>query len=240
MRAGRAHDVDCGIVMPLSKRRHVTAIQNGDTPRLVRLFWEAGYPLGDSWFLMQLPPPQQGLVCGCSTIVLASEEVLDAAELSWNPQSFDVAGREAFAVRNMGRFFAAPVHAPVVDQSATIVAAKRPGFAPAIWAFLETDDFRASGSGILKYNPEIFPKESIKIAFDISIKLKTQSLAFDFIYDKTGKPLITEISYTYVMGSSYDNCPGYWDRELNWHEDYVDPQRYIIEDFISSIKNKHF
>ena len=48
--------------------------------------------------------------------------------------------------------------------------------------------------------------------------------------------MIIEISYAYSMGTAYDNCPGYWDKDLNWHEDDVNPQRYIIEDFIDSLK----
>src|SRR5664279_4167064 len=44
-------------------------------------------------------------------------------------------------------------------------------------------DFRASGSGIKAYEPELFDKSSIDIAFKITKKLKAQSVAFDFIWD---------------------------------------------------------
>jgi len=37
------------------------------------------------------------------------------------------------------------------------------------------------------------------------------------------------------MGKAYDDCPGYWDSDLNWHEAPVDPQRFIIEDFSESL-----
>ena len=37
------------------------------------------------------------------------------------------------------------------------------------------------------------------------------------------------------MGPSYDNCPGYWDEHLNWHNEEVDPQRFMIEDLIKDI-----
>jgi hypothetical protein len=97
------------------------------------------------------------------------------------------------------------------------------------------NDFRASGSGIKEYNPEIFPLKSIQIAFNISQLLKTQSIAFDFIY-YNNKPLITEISYAYITGPTYDDCPGYWDRNLIWHNEKVNPQYFIIEDFINSLK----
>jgi glutathione synthase/RimK-type ligase-like ATP-grasp enzyme len=97
-------------------------------------------------------------------------------------------------------------------------------------------DFRASGSGLITYNSNQFKREAISIAFNVAGKIKSQSLAFDFLYDETGNPLIVEISYAYSMGAAYDNCPGYWDKDLNWHEDDVNPQRYIIEDFINSLK----
>lgn len=95
-------------------------------------------------------------------------------------------------------------------------------------------DFRASGSGLLAYEPELFERESIEIAFDISKKLSTQSIAFDFI-KSNGQNKIVEISYCYTMGKSYDNCQGYWDSKLNWHQKAVNPQYFIIEDFVNSL-----
>ena len=104
---------------------------------------------------------------------------------------------------------------------------------------IRNNDFRASGSGLFNHSPEIINKESIKIAFNIANKLKTLSLAFDFIYDKNKKPLIVEISYAYTMKGETNNCPGYWDENLNWHPDNVNPQRYIIEDLIAEIKQQN-
>lgn len=106
----------------------------------------------------------------------------------------------------------------------------------AIRRYNRKDDFRASGSGLLKHDKNLFNISTIKIALEIAAKLNAQSLAFDFIYDKKQKPLIVELSYAYAQGRAYDNCPGYWDNNLNWHTDHVNPQRYIIEDFINSIQ----
>ena len=104
----------------------------------------------------------------------------------------------------------------------------------ALKRLVRKDDFRASGSGLFSYDKDNFNLASIKIAFKIAAKLNLQSVAFDFIY-KAKNPLIVEISYAYSMGSAYDDCPGYWDNKLNWHDDNVNPQRYIIEDFIKSL-----
>lgn len=54
-------------------------------------------------------------------------------------------------------------------------------------------DFRASGSGNINYNPLEIDLKAVKISFDVNKKLKSQSIAFDFVWlDK--HPLIVEIS----------------------------------------------
>jgi hypothetical protein len=98
-------------------------------------------------------------------------------------------------------------------------------------------DFRASGSGLITHSPELFDPRTIETAFHVSSQIGSDSLAFDFMYDQTGAPRIIELSYAYAMGPAYDNCPGYWDRSMRWHDDNVDPQRYIIEDFIAKLNN---
>jgi glutathione synthase/RimK-type ligase-like ATP-grasp enzyme len=96
-------------------------------------------------------------------------------------------------------------------------------------------DFRASGSGIGLFDQKLIDSKMIKIAFDVVQKLGTQSLAFDFIYDNK-IPKILELSYCYPMGKgSPDDCPGYWDSNLNWYSEKVDAQKYILEDFVKSL-----
>lgn len=93
-------------------------------------------------------------------------------------------------------------------------------------------DFRASGSGLISY--DIPPKEIAQIAFDISKKLKVDCLAFDFIFDETGQPLIVEISYGFTA-AAYMKCPGYWDDNLQWHDSKVNPGELQIEQVIAQI-----
>ena len=96
-------------------------------------------------------------------------------------------------------------------------------------------DFRASGSGEFVYDP--IPEDVIKIAFDVSERLGFQSMAFDFIYDENHYPLIVEISYGFgTKGSSL--CPGYWDRDLNWHEGDFNPFGWMVENLIKKINQK--
>ena len=95
-------------------------------------------------------------------------------------------------------------------------------------------DFRASGSGMSDWNPDKINLKCIEVAYDITQRIGAQSLAFDFLYDARGNPLIGEISYCYPVYAVH-NCPGFWDPGLKWHPGHVWPQDAIIEDIISSI-----
>jgi hypothetical protein len=99
------------------------------------------------------------------------------------------------------------------------------------------NDFRASGSGMVVYDLKMIPSSALKIALDISKKCNFQSMAYDFLLDKNGNPKIGEISYCYVNKAIY-NCPGYWDRKLNWHEGHYWPEDLILEDFLREIEDK--
>jgi hypothetical protein len=81
----------------------------------------------------------------------------------------------------------------------------------------------------------LFDPESIRIAFDVASKLQSQSMAFDFIKEN-GENKIVEISYCFSLGKFYDDCPGFWDRNLKWHQSLVNPQHFIINDFVRKCK----
>ena len=99
-------------------------------------------------------------------------------------------------------------------------------------------DFRASGSGDMKFAKEEFDKRCIKIAFTTNNKLNAQCLAYDFVFDKNDVPLIVEISFGFAV-EAYDSCPGYWDEKLNWHEGKFIPQEWMIEELLLLIKEKN-
>lgn len=93
-------------------------------------------------------------------------------------------------------------------------------------------DFRASGSGLLDYDPGSIDNRCILHAFEIAERIGASALAFDFIFDKDESPLLIEMSY----GSPtefYDKCPGYWDRSLDWHAGKVEPQNWMIDQIIN-------
>jgi glutathione synthase/RimK-type ligase-like ATP-grasp enzyme len=103
--------------------------------------------------------------------------------------------------------------------------------------YCRKNDFRASGSGLCKFEPELFDKNCIQSAFEIAEKLETRSVAFDFVMlEKT--PKIVEISYCFPMEGASDCCVGYWDRDLNWYDSSLNLQYFMIEDFINDLKRK--
>jgi glutathione synthase/RimK-type ligase-like ATP-grasp enzyme len=89
-------------------------------------------------------------------------------------------------------------------------------------------DFRASGSGTFKYEKKEFDERCIRVAFAINNKLKTQCVAYDFVFDNENKPRVIEINYGFLP-SGYDDCPGYWDPELAWHEGKFNPYGWMVE-----------
>ena len=96
------------------------------------------------------------------------------------------------------------------------------------------NDFRASGSGLIVFDKEQISKECVKLAFHITRKMKAQSLAFDFIH-QDNQPLLVEVSYASVQ-KTYLSCPGYWDRQLKWHEGNFKIEDIMAANFIEQIE----
>jgi len=96
------------------------------------------------------------------------------------------------------------------------------------------NDFRASGSGIVSYDKVFFNKELIKLSFDVSLKIRSQCLAIDYVLD-CENPRIVEISYGFVKEVYYD-CEGYWDVNLNWHRGEFNAQSWMVDDLVENIK----
>ena len=93
------------------------------------------------------------------------------------------------------------------------------------------DDFRASGSGKILYGKEEIDPQCVKIAFDVTRKLNAQCVAYDFVFDKNNNPLIVEINYGFAH-EAYFPCPGYWDKQLSWHEGSFNAVYWMVEEII--------
>lgn len=104
--------------------------------------------------------------------------------------------------------------------------------------YVRKGDFRASGSG--KFDYDDIDTNLVKIAFDAANKIKAQTLAFDFIYDKNHNGLIVEVSYCFgTHGISH--APGYWDSNLNWHnadDCKIDICGWMVDEVVEAIKSK--
>jgi len=96
------------------------------------------------------------------------------------------------------------------------------------------NDFRASGSGKIIYEKAEIDKRCIEISFETNKTLKSQCVAFDFVFDESNNPLIVEISYGYDS-RGYISCEGFWDQDLNWNEGKFLSQEWQIEDIINKL-----
>jgi hypothetical protein len=92
------------------------------------------------------------------------------------------------------------------------------------------NDFRASGSNDWSLDHSKIDMRFVKIAFNVSKKLRFQSMAYDFIYDENKNPAIAEISYCY--GDYPEFSTGYWDDNLNWHTGNYVPQYLELMDLL--------
>jgi hypothetical protein len=120
------------------------------------------------------------------------------------------------------------------DTRVTIIGNR--GFA--FRRLVRKNDFRASGSGQIDYDAMEIDMKCVEIAFQVAHKLDAQSIAFDFVMAHDSTPKIVEISYCYAS-EAVQNCPGYWDRDLNWHEGKIWPQDAIIKDVIAELNCVH-
>lgn len=100
----------------------------------------------------------------------------------------------------------------------------------AIKRYVRENDFRASGSGIIEYEKHNFDDSLIQLSFSVSELLKTQCLAFDFVFSR-GEPLLVEISYGFLP-DGYKKCRGYWDKQLNWYDGKFNPYGWMVESIL--------
>lgn len=98
-------------------------------------------------------------------------------------------------------------------------------------------DFRASGGGFFVYDIARINLECVRIAFRTAARLRSQSAAFDFAFDREGKPRILEVSFGYLAHVVHA-CLGYWDDALRFVEGHFWPQDVILEDLLAALPQK--
>ncbi len=98
--------------------------------------------------------------------------------------------------------------------------------------FVREKDFRASGSGKYYLRPDKVDSRCVNIGFDISKRFGFYSMTYDFLYDSSGQPLISEMSYTRPDWGVWI-CQGYWDDQMNWHEGHFWFQYVVLMDMLN-------
>lgn len=94
------------------------------------------------------------------------------------------------------------------------------------------NDFRASGSGNFIFDKTQINEKCVRIGFELNKKLNSQSIAYDFVFDEEGNPLIVEISFGFIA-HIYDRCEGYWTADMHWHEgDHFDFCGWMVENLL--------
>jgi glutathione synthase/RimK-type ligase-like ATP-grasp enzyme len=100
--------------------------------------------------------------------------------------------------------------------------------------FTRPHDFRASGSGRIDWDPTVIDLNCIRLAFMAAAKIRSHCLAFDIIYDTERNLIILEVSSRFVA-ELVERCPGYWDRNLTFHQDHMWPQDAILDDVLARL-----
>lgn len=92
-------------------------------------------------------------------------------------------------------------------------------------------DFKSSEfNGIISDKDEIDIR-CVDIAFETARKMNANSVGFDFIFDKHNNPVIAEMGYGFIS-STYKDCKGYWDKDLNWRESKFHPEDWMVEEVV--------
>ena len=103
----------------------------------------------------------------------------------------------------------------------------------AIKRHVRENDFRASGSGFIEYKKELFDIDLIALSFKNAEKIKANCVGFDYVF-LNGKPLVVEVGYAFNK-KGYVDCPGYWTKDLIWHEGNFNPYGWMIENELREI-----
>jgi glutathione synthase/RimK-type ligase-like ATP-grasp enzyme len=99
---------------------------------------------------------------------------------------------------------------------------------------VRANDFRASGSGKFDVSPEMVDPRCIDLAFQISRKIESQSLALDFLFDDSNSPIVVECCYAFGVGF-VPLIEGYWDDQLQFQRMRITPPQAILEDFLTTV-----
>lgn len=99
------------------------------------------------------------------------------------------------------------------------------------------NDFRASGSGLIDFEPSEIEKDALELAFHSACCLSLKSVAFD-VLRKDGSPVIIEMSYSFPQYKPWRDFSGYWKPDLTWVTTAMWPEDAIMVDFLADIESR--
>ena len=109
--------------------------------------------------------------------------------------------------------------------------------------FNRPNDFRASGSGLMGFDPAMIAPEFVRLTFLTAQRLRIQCCVTDGLW-KEGQAVLGEISYTTISGVVH-TCPGHWELEgdpatgiLHWVPGPMWPEEAQIEDFLTRLRDR--
>lgn len=188
---------------------------------LIRKAFGRGFPSFDSWGSLKEEWRRFGL---------GKSKLLDLAEafvrLVLPPPYARIKGRDKGYI-----YFQEYIPGNSFDIRIIIIGDKAFG----IKRLVRSNDFRASGSGLVFYEKQHFKEDTIRLSFQMAEKLKSQCAAFDFVYTED-RTYVLEVSYGFIK-EVYDPCTGYWDKEMNWYEGKFNPYGWMVENLLRSVKN---
>ena len=117
------------------------------------------------------------------------------------------------------------------DTRVTVIGDRAFGFR----RFNRPQDFRASGSGVIEWDPAAIDSRAVALAFRVASHLGTQSLAVDVLKGAGDRLVINEIG-CYYEGWAVEACPGHWTPDLSWVDGHVAPEDAIFDDFVRAVR----
>ena len=190
--------------------------------RLIARSFGRGFPVYDPWG--SLKERLYKFRMGRAT---AFDLMKGVARFVYPPRFSSILGRETDYVYFQD-------YVPGNDSDTRVIVIGKRAFA--IKRMVRPGDFRASGSGRIRYEREEFDERCVVLAFEIADRLEGQCVALDFVFSADGQPSILEVSYGFVK-EIYDPCTGYWDSDLAWHDGEIQPQAWMVDSVINSIQS---
>lgn len=103
-------------------------------------------------------------------------------------------------------------------------------------------DFRASGSGCIDYATDAIDERFVRLAWQTARKTRMRCVAIDGLYDASGSPVVSEISYTFAS-AAVAACPGRWiisgiGDAIEWAPGRIEPERLQVELLLNDVQRR--